>query len=564
MHDVVADGMNEVVTGARRRDVAVDWDTERQLKDRSGARSRWVGRLFAFGAFLALAGGLALGGARAYSQHHEVIATAQRQHDFVPTVRVATVRASPSHVAVSLPGTTAAFADANIYARATGYIETRNVDIGDHVKAGDLLAQLAVPELDHQIAQNEATLGQLRAALQQAQANLNLAEVTWGRDKPLVRDGWVTQQQGTVDVDTVKAQQAAVGVAQANIIAQENELKVLRQQKDYASVVAPFDGVITQRNVDLGSLVQGNATSGTFMFTIMQSNLIRVWVYVPQDAAFGLRPGVDAVVRVPEIPGRPFPGRVTRIAEALQTGTRTLLTEIDIPNPDGTLQPGTYCTVELDIPRQTPSLLLPADATIFNQNGLQVAVVDDGVVHIRRISVTRDLGTEVEVNDGVRQGDQVIINPPVTLVEGSKVRTRVEPVAANLVGPATSGMVSTRVAEAAIRSSAARTIGPTPGHGGQHGDAKGAGIAASALCEQDCIPSVRDPAGPRVGPVARAGAVSGNVVTVRSDPWLPLAGDRQPDIQDMPSSVRQEELTTQRRELDRVLDRVIRNICRGC
>src|SRR5262249_17753596 len=161
-------------------------------------------------------------------------------------------------------------------------------------------------------------------------------------------------------------------------------------------------GVITQRNVDVGSLVQGNATSGTFMFTIMQSNVIRVWVYVPQDSAFGLGPGVDAVVRVPEIPGRTFPGTVTRIAEALQTGTRTLLTEIDIANPDGALQPGTYCTVELHIPRKTPSLIVPADATIFDQNGLQVAVFQDGTAHIRKISVARDLGTQVEVDDGLK------------------------------------------------------------------------------------------------------------------------------------------------------------------
>jgi RND family efflux transporter MFP subunit len=250
--------------------------------------------------------------------------------------------------------------------------------------------------------------------------------VTWGRDQPLVRDGWVTQQQGTVDIDTLKANKAAVAVAQANVAAQENQLKVLRQNRDYASVVAPFDGVITKRNVDVGSLVQGNATSGTFMFTIMQSDVMRVWVYVPQDTAFGLAPGVDAVVRVPEIPGRTFSGKVTRIAKALETNTRTLLTEIDISNPDDALQPGVYCIVELNIPVKTPSLIVPADATIFNQNGLQVAVVEDGTVHIRKVSVTRDLGTQVEVDDGVRQGDQVIVNPPVTLVEGSKVRARAE------------------------------------------------------------------------------------------------------------------------------------------
>jgi RND family efflux transporter MFP subunit len=163
------------------------------------------------------------------------------------------------------------------------------------------------------------------------------------------------------------------------------------------------------------------------MFTIMQSDVMRVWVYVPQDSAFGLAPGVDAVVRVPEIPGRNFSGKVARIARALETNTRTLLTEIDISNPDAALQPGTYCIVELDIPVKTPSLIVPADATIFNQDGLQVAVVDDGTVHIRKVSVSRDLGTQVEVDGGVKEGDQVVISPPVNLVEGSKVRARAQP-----------------------------------------------------------------------------------------------------------------------------------------
>src|ERR1700676_4753381 len=141
----------------------------------------------------------------------------------------------------------------------------------------------------------------------------------------------------------------------------------------------------------------------------------------PQDAAF-VTAGADAVVRVPEIPDRTFPGKVTRIADALQPGTRTLLTEIDIPNPDGVLTPGIYCTIELQIPRKTPGLSVPADAIIFNRDGLQVAVVENGVAHIRKISVARDLGTEVEARDGVKPGDQVILNPSVELVEGSKVQ----------------------------------------------------------------------------------------------------------------------------------------------
>jgi RND family efflux transporter MFP subunit len=250
--------------------------------------------------------------------------------------------------------------------------------------------------------------------------------VTWQRDSPLVDKGWVTPQQGDTDRLTLQAREAAVGIAQANVASQRALLQVLRQQKAYQRVIAPFDGVITRRNVDVGALVQADATSGTFMFTIMQSNVIRTQVNVPQDQAFGLAPGVDAVMHMPEIPDRTFPGTVTRIAEALEPGTRTLLTEVDIPNPDGVLSPGTYCTIELHIPRKTPSLLVPADAVIFNSNGSQVAVVENGVAHIRKISIARDLGAQVEVREGVKPDDQVILNPPINLVEGGRVQPRLE------------------------------------------------------------------------------------------------------------------------------------------
>jgi RND family efflux transporter MFP subunit len=403
-----------------------DHQTEKAPKPRPKARRRWGGSLAALGAFSLLTAGVAMGASRHYAQHQRVMATAERQRDFVPSLRVATVKANPGIVSVVLPGTTAAFTDANIYARATGYIVKRNVDIGDNVKQGELLAELAVPELDDQISQNEATLTQLKAALEQAQANLRLAQVTWDRDRPLVKQGWVTQQQGTVDVQTLKANESAVNVAQSNVAAQEHLLRVLRQDRGYAMVAAPFDGVITQRNVDVGSLVQGNVSSGTFMFEMMQKNVIRVWVYVPQDSAFGVAPDVDAVVRVPELPGREFPGKVTRIADAQQSGTRTLLTEIDLPNPDGALRSGVYCMIELKIPRKTPSLVVPAEAMIFNRNGMQVAVVNNGKAEIRKVRVTRDLGTHVEVDTGVKPGDRVILNPPVSLVEGSKVQVAAE------------------------------------------------------------------------------------------------------------------------------------------
>jgi RND family efflux transporter MFP subunit len=189
-------------------------------------------------------------------------------------------------------------------------------------------------------------------------------------------------------------------------------------------VVAPFDGVITQRNIDIGSLVQADAVNSTFMFTILQSNVIRTQVYVPQDAAAGVAPGIDAVIRVPELPDRPFPGKVTRIADALQPGTRTLLVEIDIANPEGVLSPGIYCTAELHIPRKTASVTVPAGAIIFNRDGVQVAVVEGGVAHLRKISIARDRGAEVEVVDGVKAGDRVILNPAVELSDGDRVETR--------------------------------------------------------------------------------------------------------------------------------------------
>jgi RND family efflux transporter MFP subunit len=421
--------MHDIASRDREPGSTSDRKTANAPTDEPDTRRRRSTRLFGLGAFVLLAAGLAFGASRSYSQQREVMATAEQIRDFVPSVRVATVRASDATVLVTLPATTSAFVVANMYARASGYIDKRYVDIGDRVKEGQLLAEIVAPELDHQIAQAEATLGQLRAAVEQAHANKNLAQVTWDRDKGLVEKGWVTPQQGDIDRFTLNAREAALGVAQANVAAQQAQLKVLYQQKAYQRVVAAFDGVVTQRNVDVGDLVHADTTTGTFMFTVMQSTVIRAQVYVPQDSAFGLGPGVGAVVRVPEIPDRTFPGKVTRIADALQPGTRTLLTEVDIPNPDGALTAGVYCTIELQIPRKTPSVLVPADAIIFNRDGLQVAVIEDGTARIRKLAVTRDLGTQVEVAGGVKQGEQVIVNPPVSLVDGNSVRARAEPAA---------------------------------------------------------------------------------------------------------------------------------------
>jgi RND family efflux transporter MFP subunit len=399
----------------------------RDTQSRPGDHDRRSGssrRLLGLGALLLLLGGLVIGVWRHYALHLEVTAAAEQHRDFVPGVRVAAVRASADTMSVTLPATTNAFQAANIYARASGYITMRNVDIGSHVKAGDLLVAITAPELDHQIAQAEASLAQAKASRRQTKANRELARVTWGRDSVLVRQGWATQQQGDTDRLNYAAQQQAKQVNDAAIQSQEAQLLVLRQQKAYQQVIAPFDGIVTQRNIDVGSLVQADATSGTFMFNLTQSDVMRIRLYVPQDAALGVKPGVDAVVRVPEIPDHPFPGKVARIADALDPATRTLMTEIDVPNADGELSPGIYCAVELKVPRRTASLIVPAGAIVFDRDGLHVLVVENGIVNSRKVTEIRDLGTEVEVSDGVKPGDQVVLTPPVDLEDGGRVQIR--------------------------------------------------------------------------------------------------------------------------------------------
>ncbi len=385
---------------------------------------RRTGRLLGIGVVIVLGTGLAYGTWRAYESYRDVMATTEQRRNFVPTLRVAPVKQSEKLVQVTLPATTLAFTTANMYARVSGYISKRNVDIGDHVKKGELLAYISAPEIEWQLAQAKATLLQNKATVGQLLASMELARVTDVRNGPLVERGFVSALNGDTYRLNLKSQEQQVEAAQATVAAQAAQVEVNRQQKEYQSVVAPFDGVITQRNVDVGDLMASDATSGTFMFTVMQRDVIRTQVYVPQEQAFGLVPGVKAVVRVPEMPGQTFDGTVTRIADALSPGTRTLLTEVDIPNPEGKLQPGTYVTIELFIPRKTPSLLVPAQGIIFNENGMQVAVVKDGTAHIQKVSVTRDLGTAIEVDHGVKAGDQVILDPPVDLQNGAKVRIK--------------------------------------------------------------------------------------------------------------------------------------------
>jgi RND family efflux transporter MFP subunit len=415
--------MNEVGINLRDRNDPIGHDRQNKRAGDPAAenehwqRRRWSGRLFAIGGFLLLAGGLSIGAWGNYAERQEVMRTQEQDHDFVPSLRVATVEVNPGTVSVTLPGTTAAFAAANIYAHVSGYISERAVDIGDRVKKGELLALIDPRSY-------QAALDRAKAQLVHDEAVLKEAQVDLARYEKLLPTKAVPEQQVTDQKYLVEQDQGTIKLDEANVETAQLNL-------EYTRIIAPFDGVISQRNIDVGDLVQADATSGTYMFTTMRSDVMRIYLYVPQSQAVGTAPGVGAVFHVPEMPDRTFWGKVTRTADALQPGTRTLLAEIDIPNPDRALSPGMYGAVELEIPRKTTSLSVPADAIIFNRNGIQVAVVNNGRAEIRKVTVARDLGTRVELDSGIKAGDQVILKPPINLVDGSKVQPRPEATAAD-------------------------------------------------------------------------------------------------------------------------------------
>ena len=373
-----------------------------------------------------------------YQRAAEASQTQQQMRDFVPSVQVATAKREDGPVQFTLPGTVAAFDTATIYARATGYIAERMVDIGSRVHQGDLLVRIAAPDLDQQLAQANAQLVQMQAAVlqanaqvDQAQSNVKLGSVTNGRTSTLANLGWETQQNAdntrlglAGSQAALQASQAAVKVAQANLAAQFATVKRLQQLQDYERVTAPYDGVITSRSVDTGDLVSADNNGATnTLFTLARDSVVRVQIDVPQSGAIGIHDGLEAKVMVPELPGRVFTGRVNRSAVALAQTSRTMQSEVDVPNNDGTLRPGLYVTVQIGIPRTAPGIVIPAEAVIFNGKGLRVAVVGEGgVVHMHEVSVYRDFGTSVELRSGLNGGETVVLTPPPTLDDGGKVQ----------------------------------------------------------------------------------------------------------------------------------------------
>jgi HlyD family secretion protein len=365
------------------------------------------------------------------------VETQRETIDFVPTVRVTQVKRLDGPVDLSLPGNTQAFEGARIFARATGYIAERRVDIGSHVHAGDMLALIAAPELDQQLAQAQAQLAQLRAALLQAQSaveearsNTTLADVTNTRTSQLALQGWETKQNADNTRLGLASRQAAlnnaeagVKMAAANVAAQYATVQRLQQLTGYEHVTAPFDGVITARNVDTGDLVSADANGGTPLFTLQREDILRIQVYVPQSGVIGLKPGLQARVQLPELPGRTFEGQLARISEALDAGSRTMLVEVDVPNPDGTLKPGLYVSVTFAVPRTAPAVVVPAEAVLFNADGLRVATVDgEGRIAMHDVTVYRDFGTTLELRSGLKGDERVALSPPADIKDGQKVK----------------------------------------------------------------------------------------------------------------------------------------------
>lgn len=369
-------------------------------------------------------------------QRRQQVLAAESQADTesLPVVTVAPVTRSATRTELVLPANIQPVTEAPVLARASGYIRKRYADIGDRVKEGQVLADIEAPELDQQILQAQATLQQAQSSVQQAEAGLqqgksneNLARVTSSRWENLVSRGAVSKQDNDVYQAQYAAQQAnvralekAVAAARSNVGAVEANLARLNDLKSYLTVRAPFAGVITVRNVDVGALInEGN----TLLFRIAQTGKMRTFINVPQSDADSVRVGQTASLEIVDLRGRKFNGRVTRTSNALDPASRTLLTEVEVPNPDGSLMPGMFTQVNLQVPRKNPPLLIPGDTLVVRADGPQVAVVSPGgQIHYARIQLGRDYGDHLEVLSGLEEGQPLVVNPSDSVREGVKVK----------------------------------------------------------------------------------------------------------------------------------------------
>jgi RND family efflux transporter MFP subunit len=318
-------------------------------------------------------------------------------------------RTSPADEII-LPGNVQPYISSPIYARTNGYLKKWYFDIGAHVKQGELLAIIETPEVDQQ-------LEQARSNLLTAQANLELASITKTRYQGLLKSNAVSQQ----DVDN------AVGTYNANKSIVEADKAAVQQYSalvSFEKVYAPFDGVITARNTDIGDLINSGSTSNvkTDLFHIAQPGKLRVYVNVPEEYSRGIAIGMTADLSLAEFPDRKFKGKVVRTADDINLTTRTLLIEIDVDNPTGTLLTGSYAEVHLTVPTQSSTLLIPVNTLLFRTEGLRVGIVKDGKVMLTAVTPGHDFGDQIEIVSGLKSDDQVIVNPPDSLVSGQEVQ----------------------------------------------------------------------------------------------------------------------------------------------
>jgi RND family efflux transporter MFP subunit len=328
----------------------------------------------------------------------------------LPAVSVVSPKTTMPTDEIILPGNVQPFITSPIYARTNGYLKKWYFDIGAHVKKGQLLAVIETPEVDQQ-------LQQARSTLLTAQANLELASITKTRYQGLLKSNAVSQQ----DADN------AVGTYNANAAIVEADKAAVQQYSalvSFEKVYAPFDGVITARNTDIGDLINSGSSSNvkTDLFHISQPGTLRVYVNVPEEYSRGIKVGMTADLNLAEFPDRKFQGKVVRTADAINMTTRTLLIEIDVENPTGTLLTGSYAEVHLAVPTQSSTFLLPVNTLLFRTEGLRVGVVKDGKVALTQLTPGHDFGNEIEIVSGLRANDQVIVNPPDSLVSGQQVQ----------------------------------------------------------------------------------------------------------------------------------------------
>ncbi len=329
------------------------------------------------------------------------------------TVNVIHPSVTGSESEIALPGNTQAFSDTPIYSRTSGYLKQFFVDIGQHVKQGQLMAIIETPEVDQQLQVAQADL-------KSSQADLSLAEVTANRYQNLLKTDSVSQQETDVAVSGAAAKRAAVEAAEANV-------RRLQQLQSFERIYAPFSGVVTARNTDIGDLI--NAGTGDAapdqhkdLFRIAATGKLRVFVAVPEVYAPDIHDGDIAALTLDEYPGQQFVGRVARNSNAIDMASRTLNVEVDVDNPEGKLLPGAYVFVHFKLPQQLAKLSVPANALLFRSEGLRVAVVRDGHVHLQPITIAKDNGSTLDIGSGLQANDEIVLDPPDSLAEGQPVR----------------------------------------------------------------------------------------------------------------------------------------------